>query len=115
MALSNQLQSWLMANQDKFAPEQIFLITNSLEKVHPDKEMMINSIKLVDPSQIVLFAWLLGIDGFFIDQVGRSIIKILLCLTFIGALFFIIDAFGAKKRAQEYNFKQFQKQINQLN
>lgn len=114
MALDSQVQNWLMANQDNFAPELIPTLTNLLEKVKPEKAMMLHSIKLVDPGQIVLFAWLLGIDGFFIDQVVRSLLKIILAFTFIGSLFFIIDAFGAKKRAFEYNFKKFNTQIIQL-
>lgn len=112
MALDSQVQNWLMANQDKFAPELIPTLTNLLEKVKPEKAMMLHSIKLVDPGQIVLFAWLLSIDRFFLDDSGKGILK----LVTVGGcgIWWLMDGLSAKKRAFEYNFKQFNNQIMQL-
>ncbi|MDR0833873.1 MAG: YIP1 family protein [Candidatus Symbiothrix sp.] len=73
-----------------------------------DTQMMyLQSVSFQKPSTIFLIAILLGWERFFLDDIVLGIIKV---ITGYGCgIWWLIDIFSAKKRAQKYNFEQFQK------
>ncbi|GHS94383.1 hypothetical protein FACS1894207_2490 [Bacteroidia bacterium] len=103
----NQLNMWLSMNADKFRQQDLTYIQNVLVAM-PDEQMIyLQGAEYKKPSTIFLIAFFLGWERFFLDDIGLGILKV---ITGYGCgIWWLIDIFTAKKRAQKYNFQQFQK------
>ena len=94
-------------NANKFRQQDLVFIRNKLETMSDDNVMYLPSSAFKKPSTILLVALLLGWERFLLDDIGLGILKI---LTGYGCgIWWLIDIFTAKARAQKYNFQQFQK------
>ena len=112
---SNLIQNWLIANSDKFSEEQLNKVKEILKNINPNKVDSLLSIKLVNPANVLLFAWLLGVDRLLMGQVGLGFLKLFSYLIYgLGLIWWLLDALTAKKRAYEHNFKIFNDAIAKL-
>lgn len=103
----NQVNMWLSMNADKFNLQDLMYIRNTLEGISNEQMMLLQGVELKKPSTIFLIAILLGWERFFLNDFALGIVKV---ITGYGCgIWWLIDIFSAKKRAQKYNFQQFQK------
>lgn len=100
------VQAFLAANHDCFAPEQIFNVKSSLEKMDDSKLPIIQSITFRSTTLVILLAVLVPfLDNFFVGKPAAGIFKI---LTAYGlGIWWIVDMCTAKKRTYTYNYKKF--------
>jgi hypothetical protein len=92
-------------NNENFTPQDLMTIKQKLEQMDDSKFFMIQGTTFQKPTTILLIAILLGWERFWLDDIGLGILKI---ITFYGCLiWWIVDIFTAKDRAQKYNFKKF--------
>lgn len=102
----SRIDMFVFTNRDYFTPQQLFLIKDSLKAVGDEKATLLMSIKLKNPTTLLIISLLfgdLGIDRFVLGKVGTGILKL---LTFGGlGIWTIIDWFLIKQRTYDYNFK----------
>jgi len=101
-----QIDMWVMSNNDKLLPEQMLQIRSKLEQISEDKFTIISSVELKSPTIMLIVSLLvggIGIDRFMLGQKGMGILK-LLTLGCFGILA-IIDWFKIQKMTKDYNFK----------
>ena len=104
---SNQVNFWLSINAENFAPEALPIIKCKLEQMDDTQMMYLQSASFQKPSTILIIALILGWERFFLDDIGLGVLKIFTC--FGCGIWWLVDIISAKKRAQKYNFNQFQK------
>lgn len=107
------VQMFLQANQSKFKPEQIPMITQQLVNLPDEQYMAISSASYKDPTvSLILSICLggLGVDRFYIGDTGMGVLKLLTggCL---GVLT-IIDWFTIMGKTKDANMKIMQDAIN---
>ena len=106
---SNQVNFWLSINAECFAPEALQTIKSNLEQMNDNQMMYLQNASFEKPSTILLIAIFLGWERFWLNDIALGIVKI---ITAYGCgIWWLADIFTAKKRAQIYNFQQFQKLI----
>jgi hypothetical protein len=99
----SQVNLWLSINQENFAPEDLMVIKQKLESLDEDKLMLLNASTYQKPTTILLIAIFLGWERFWLEDIALGVVKI---LTLYGCgIWWLVDMFTAKKRAQKYNFK----------
>jgi TM2 domain-containing membrane protein YozV len=101
----DKVDMYIVANQKYFPPEKMMYLKEKLLAADESKFMMINSISLKDPTVLLLisiFLGYLGIDRFFLGDIGMGVLK-LLTLGVCGILT-IIDWFTIQNKAREKNF-----------
>ena len=104
---SNQVNFWLNANVENFNLGDLPVIRAKLEELDDNQMMFLQGVKFKKPSTVFLIALLLGWERFLLNDTGVGIIKV---ITAYGCgIWWLIDIFSAKKRAQKYNLQQFQK------
>jgi len=104
---NNQVNFWLSINAANFAPEVLPTVRGKLEQANDTQMMYLQSVSFKKPSTILLIAIFLGWERFFLNDIALGIVKV---ITGYGCgIWWLIDLFTAKKRAQKYNFEQFQK------
>ncbi|GHS94376.1 hypothetical protein FACS1894207_2470 [Bacteroidia bacterium] len=104
---TNQVNFWLSINAANFAPSTLPIVKSKLEQIDDTQMMFLQSVSFKKPSTIFLIAILLGWERFFLGDIVLGIVKV---VTGYGCgIWWLIDIFSAKKRAQQYNFAQFQK------
>lgn len=92
-------------NSENFNPQDLMIIKEKMEQMDDSKFFLLQGIEFQKPSTIFLIAILLGWERFWLDDVGLGILKILTCY---GCLvWWLIDIFSAKERAQKYNLRKF--------
>lgn len=99
------VNNYIIANQKYFPEEKIALLKEKLEEAPDEKLTSISSIKMYDPTTILLvsiFLGSLGIDRFMLGEIGMGVLK-LLTLGCCGILT-IVDWFTVSKKAKEKNF-----------
>ena len=99
------VNNYIIANQKFFPEEKIALLKEKLETAEDDKLTTISSVKMYDPTTILLvsiFLGSLGIDRFMLGETGMGVLK-LLTLGCCGILT-IVDWFTVSKKAKEKNF-----------
>jgi hypothetical protein len=102
---ANKVNMWIGMNAENFNPTDLMVIKGNLEKMDDDKFTLIQSIEFRKPSTILIVAILLGWERFWLDDIALGVVKI---ITGYGCgLWWLIDIFSAKGRAQKYNFKKF--------
>jgi TM2 domain-containing membrane protein YozV len=104
---NNQINFWFSINVENFNPNDLPAIKATLEQMDNNQMMFLQSASFKKPSNIFLIAFLLGWERFFLGDVGLGIVKV---ITGYGCgIWWLIDVFSAKRRAQKYNLQQFQK------
>jgi len=104
---TNQVNFWLSINAENFALEALPAVKSKLEQMNDNQMIYLQSASFKKPSTILIIAVLLGWERFFLGDVGLGILKV---ITGYGCgIWWLIDIFSAKKRAQKYNFQQFHK------
>ena len=92
-------------NNEYFNPQNLTVIKQQLEQMDDSKFYLIQGITFQKPTTILLIAILLGWERFWLDDIGLGILKV---LTAYGCgIWWIVDIFSAKNRAQKYNYKRF--------
>lgn len=107
------VQMFLQANQSKFKPEQIPMLTQQLINLPDEQYMAVSSASYKDPTvSLILSICLggLGVDRFYIGDTGMGVLKLLTggCL---GVLT-IIDWFTISGKTKDANMKIMQDAIN---
>ena len=104
---NNQTNFWLSVNAENFAPEVLPIVKSKLEQMDNSQMMYLQSASFKKPSTIFLIAFILGWERFLLDDIGLGVLKL---ITGYGCgIWWLVDIISAKKRAQKYNFEQFQK------
>jgi TM2 domain-containing membrane protein YozV len=88
-----------------FSPLDMGTIRAQLERMDDDQFIMVQSVSYQNPSTIFLISILLGWERFWLEDPIKGILKIITCYGCL--IWWFIDIFSAKRRAQEYNFKKF--------
>lgn len=104
-AISEKINMWLIANQDKLPSEKIGMLKSELSKADESKIDALMGVELKSPMTIFLIAWFVGwlsLDRFLIGSTGVGIARL---LTAHGlGIWWIVDLITAMKRTREYNF-----------
>ncbi len=103
----SQVNTWLSINAENFAPQDLMIIKEKLEQMEDDKLFLLQGASFQKPSMILLIAVLLGWERFWLDDIALGVVKIITC--YGCGIWWLIDIFSAKSRAQKYNFQQFLK------
>lgn len=98
-----------MANAKYFPSVQINMIRERLIQLDDSKWAVVQSVPLKDPTTTLIISLLaggLGIDRFFLGDVGLGIAKLLTC----GGLgiWTIVDWFSIQKATREKNLEKLQ-------
>lgn len=101
----SKIETYLMVNADKFKAETLPTIMSKLEAMPEDRFIMLHALELKNPTGILLIAIFLGLERFFLDDIGLGILKILTCGGF--GIWYLIDIFTAIDRTKDYNFRKF--------
>lgn len=103
----SQVNMWLSVNAEKFNPQDLMVIKEKLEKADDDKIIVLQGAEFQKPSTILIIAILLGLERFWLDDIGLGVLKIVTCY---GCLvWWLVDIFTAKDRAKKFNLKKFMK------
>ncbi len=104
-AVTEKVNLWLMANQDKLPAEKLGILKSALEKEDESKLDALMGVELKSPMTIFLLALFCGwlsLDRFLLGHVGVGIARI---LTLQGLLIWnLVDLITAMKRTRMYNF-----------
>ncbi len=99
-----KVDQFLIVNADKFPDMAQLHIREKLLSLDDSKESSLVVSSWKSPMATLLFAILigtLGVDRFYLGQVGLGVIKLLTCGG--AGIWAIIDMFTALGRAKEYN------------
>lgn len=104
---TNRIEQFLMIHGSKFPPESIMMVRDRLQAADDENAAVIMSMDFKDPTITLIlsiFLGALGIDRFFIGDIGLGIGKLLTCggcgLWQVIDWFFIMDA-TRKKNLQK--------------
>lgn len=103
---SNKLDIYITTNQKYFPAEKIVDIREKLAALDDEKFNIVSTAELKDPTTILLlsiFLGELGIDRFFIGDIGMGVLKLLtggLC-----GILWIIDMCTIQKKTRDLNYK----------
>ncbi len=104
-AVSDKVNMWLMANQDKLPSEKVGMLKSTLDKVDESKLDALMMIELKSPMTIFLLAWFVGwlsLDRFLLGSVGVGIARL---LTAHGlGVWWLVDLITSMKRTREFNY-----------
>ncbi|WP_163629502.1 TM2 domain-containing protein [Paludibacter sp. 221] len=101
----NHVNMWLAMNAENFAAEDLMIVKERLENIPEDKLILLQGANFQKPSTILLIAIFLGWERFWLDDVTLGIVKIITCYGCM--IWWLVDIFSARKRAQKYNFQKF--------
>ena len=103
--METMASAWLAANGNKFAPSDLAIIRQRLERLDPDKAVILSSVELKDPTTalvLCLFLGGLGIHRFWLKDTGMGILEL---LTFgLCGILALVDLFLITGKARKYNF-----------
>jgi hypothetical protein len=103
----SKIDTFIGFNIENFAPFDLDIIRQRLETMDDSKFVFLQGIEFQKPSTIFLIAILLGWERFWLDDIAMGILKIITCYGCL--IWWIVDIFSAKERAQKYNLKKFMK------
>lgn len=99
-------ETYVVANLSNFPSDKIALVKEKLEKMSEDKQLFVQSMKLKNPTTTLilsLFLGFLGVDRFYLGQIGLGIVKLISMFFFIGFFWVVIDYFLTYKQTKEIN------------
>jgi len=102
----SKVDMYLMTNAKYFETSAIPMIRTKLENLSEESFMMLQTIELKEPTVLLIISILLGtlgIDRFFIGDIGMGVLKLLtagLC-----GILTVIDWFLIMKRTKEKNLE----------
>ena len=106
---NNKIEMYMISNSKYFNAADVYAIKQKLESLPPEDDYKLNAIlttPLMDPVMMLvisLFGGSLGIDRFFLRQVGTGIAKL---LTFGGCgIWTIVDWFLIMGTTKDQNFQ----------
>ncbi len=108
----HRVDMFIMSNNKYFEPQHIDSIRQSLVKADESRFHRIQSMSFKEPTMSLIISLLggpLGIDRFYIGDVGLGIAKLLTC----GGLgiWTIVDYFLIMGRTREANFEKLQEEL----
>ena len=106
----SKVNMWLGINAENFDIQDLNLVRENLEKIDEDNLMLLQATSFQKPSTILLIAIFLGWERFWLEDIGLGIVKIVTC--YGCGIWWLIDIFSAKKRAQKYNLEKFMKAVS---
>lgn len=101
----NKVDMFIGMNAENFTPQDLMVVKQKMEQMDDSKFFLIQGISFQKPSTILLIAILLGWERFFLDDIALGILKVLTC--YGCGIWWLIDIFSAKERAQKYNMQKF--------
>ena len=109
MANNAQGIAWFHANAGKFPKSQRMIIQKRCSEMPDDRLMMLQQLKLKNPTVVLIVGLLLGEFGLDRFMVGSFIVGLIKLFTFgLGGILWLIDLFILPGRAREMNMKQIQ-------
>ena len=103
---TSKADMWIMAHTSYFKPEHMVYIQDHLRSLPPERVDMLITVKLHNPTTILLFSIFLGefgVDRFMLGDTGLGVGKL---LTLGGCLvWWLIDLFLISDRARVKNFE----------
>lgn len=106
---SSKVDMYIMANAKYFPSVQIGMIRDRLIQLDDSKWAVVQSVPLKDPTTTLIISLLaggLGIDRFFLGDVGLGIAKLLTCGGM--GIWTIVDWFSIQKATREKNLEKLQ-------
>jgi TM2 domain-containing membrane protein YozV len=103
---ADKVDLFIMTNSKNFEGYNIPLIREKLLSLEDDRWIMLQTLALKDPTTtliISLFAGSIGVDRFFIGDVGLGVAKLLTCGGF--GIWTIVDWFMIMKRTRDKNME----------
>lgn len=98
-----------MLEKGKFFPaEKTMYVKERLMQTDDSKEYLLNTVKMKDPTIVLVLSVLVGvfgIDRMFMGDIGMGILK--LCTLGGFFIWWIVDIFSLPKKAKEQNLSQF--------
>ena len=112
---TQKINSFILANTNKFATSDLANIKTKLENIDDKKLSLIEGIKFKNPTTILILSFFsggFGIDRFMLGDTTMAIIKLLTC----GGcgIWAILDLFSAKNRTYKYNMAKLNQVIASL-
>ncbi len=102
-----KIDMFIGLNQENFRSEDLIVIKEKLANMDDSKFYLLNNTSYQKPQTILLVAILFGWERFMLDDIGMGFLKVLTCYGCM--VWWLVDIFSAKERAQKYNFRKFQK------
>ena len=100
---NSKIDTFIGMNAENFKQQDLMVIKQKLEVIDEEKFFLIQGTEFQKPSTILLIAIFLGWERFWLDDVALGIVKI---ITAYGCgIWWLIDIFTAKGRAQKYNYE----------
>ena len=103
---SNRADMWIMAHTSYFKPEHMGHLQDQIRSLPPERLDMLLTVKLHNPTTILLFSIFLGefgVDRFMLGDTGLGVGKL---LTLGGCLvWWLIDLFLISDRARVKNYE----------
>lgn len=99
--------TYIAANQSKFPNAKIPYLRDKLRQLPTEQQKMLHSIPLKDPVITLILSLLLGglgVDRFYLGDIGLGILKFISCIFVIGILWAVIDIFLCYSKTKEHNF-----------
>ena len=130
----SKIDMFVMQHNKQFAPQDMMVIRQRLEKMDDNLLPQISAINYKNPTTTLIFAWLLsgfGVDCFYCGKIGLGIAKLLVYILYmffyiaciveasdaliilagitavVMFVLFIICVINGSKWTRQYNFKKF--------
>ncbi len=100
-----KIDYYIMTNQKYFPEDKIVYLKDKMRAIDEDKLSLMSTIKLKNPTTLVLVSLFLGafgVDRFMLGDTGMGILKLLTGGCF--GILAIVDWFTISKKAKEANF-----------
>lgn len=101
--------AWFQANEGKFPKAQRMIIQKRCSEMPDDRLMMLQQLKLKNPTAILIvgiFFGVIGLDRFMMGSFFLGLIKMFTCG--LGGILWLIDLLILPGKAREENMKQIQ-------
>ncbi len=101
---ANKVDAYLAANSNRFPSAQVMAIRSRLLAIPDEKEVVLHSVSLSDPTVVLILSIFLGgygVDRFMIGDTALGVIKLLTCGG--GGIWTIIDWFLIYDATKEKN------------
>lgn len=104
----DKVNVFISNNANKLPDNKILLLKSKMLALPNDKEFMLATVSLKDPVVALVLSLLfgyLGVDRFYLGQIGLGILKLFLVLAFgVGLIWVLIDFFIIMGKTKELNF-----------